>query len=88
MLNVKTKIIRLPELIIITGLSRTTIYTRIKAGLLPSPVSLGGRAVGWLTHEVEELITALISGKDNKEIESIIKSQKEVRYSAKELRDE
>lgn len=32
-----------------TGLSRSTIYARIAAGLFPSPIDLGGgRAVGWI----------------------------------------
>ena len=30
-----------------TGLSRSTIYARVKVGTFPAPVSLGPRAVGW-----------------------------------------
>lgn len=29
-----------------TGLSRSTIYERIKAGTFPAPVSIGAKAVG------------------------------------------
>lgn len=36
-----------------TGLSRSTIYDRIRAGTFPAPVSLGAKAVGWLDHEVD-----------------------------------
>ena len=39
-----------------TGLSRSTIYARIKAGTFPAPVSLGPRAVGWLDRDVERWI--------------------------------
>jgi prophage regulatory protein len=46
--------LRLPEVKRLTGLSRSSIYLRIKAGHFPAPVRLGGRAVGW----VEEEITA------------------------------
>ena len=35
------------------GLSRSTIYDRIKAGSFPAPFSLGAKAVGWLQSEVE-----------------------------------
>ena len=35
-----------------TGLSRSTIYARIKAGTFPAPVSLGPRAVGWIENDV------------------------------------
>jgi prophage regulatory protein len=37
-----------------TGLSRSTIYLRVSQGTFPKPVSLGGRAVGWLETEVQE----------------------------------
>jgi prophage regulatory protein len=37
-----------------TGLSRSTIYLRISQGTFPKPVSLGGRAVGWLEAEVQQ----------------------------------
>lgn len=46
------KILRLPSIIEITGLSRSTIYLRISKGEFPSPVSLGGRAVGWVEEDV------------------------------------
>jgi prophage regulatory protein len=39
-----------------TGLSRSTIYLRIKAGEFPTQVSLGPRAVGWLEAEIERWI--------------------------------
>ena len=48
------RILRLPEVRHSTGLSRSTIYLRIAEGRFPKPVSLGGRAVGWLEAEVQE----------------------------------
>ena len=47
------RILRLPEVKIATGLSRSSIYARISEGTFPKPVSLGGRAVGWLEAEVQ-----------------------------------
>lgn len=44
-----------------TGLSRSTIYERIKAGSFPSPVSLGARAVGWIESEIEAWLTQQIA---------------------------
>jgi len=44
------RVVRLPEVLEITGLSRTTIWRRERYGSLPSPFRLGGertRAVGW-----------------------------------------
>lgn len=40
-----------------TGLARSTIYDRIKAGDFPAQVSLGARAVGWLESDIEAWIT-------------------------------
>ncbi|MBM4298071.1 MAG: AlpA family transcriptional regulator [Deltaproteobacteria bacterium] len=45
---------RLPEVKRATGLSRSTIYLRIAEGRFPKPVSLGGRAVGWLENEIQD----------------------------------
>jgi len=39
-----------------TGLSRSTIYLYIKAGLFLKPVALGLRAVGWLESDVSDWI--------------------------------
>jgi prophage regulatory protein len=55
------RIIRLPAVTGATGLSRSTIYLRISQGTFPKPVSLGGRAVGWLESEVEAWLEARIS---------------------------
>ncbi len=48
------RFLRLPEVMARTGLSRSTIYVRLDQGRFPSPVSLGGRAVGWIEAEIDE----------------------------------
>ena len=40
-----------------TGLSRSTIYQRIKDGTFPPPISLGAKAVGWLQSDIEDWIS-------------------------------
>jgi prophage regulatory protein len=52
----KNTILRLPAVKQSTGLSRSTIYLRVAQGTFPRPVSLGGRSVGWLEHEVDEWV--------------------------------
>jgi prophage regulatory protein len=47
-------ILRLPAVKTSTGLSRSTIYQRVAEGTFPAPVSLGGRAVGWLEAEIQD----------------------------------
>ena len=47
-----------------TGLSRSTIYTRISENSFPRPVTLGGkRAVGWLESEIDNWIQELIAAR-------------------------
>ncbi len=48
-----TAILRLPAVKARTGLSRSTIYLRVSEGRFPKPISLGGRAVGWVETEVD-----------------------------------
>jgi prophage regulatory protein len=45
-------ILRLPQVKSRCGLSRSSIYARVKDGGFPAPISLGARAVGWLESEV------------------------------------
>ena len=47
------RILRLPEVKSITGLSRTAIYDRIAKKSFPKQISLGSRAVGWTDKSVQ-----------------------------------
>lgn len=49
-------ILRLPEVIKKTGLSRSGIYLAIDVGTFPAPIKLGARAVGWLESEINRWI--------------------------------
>jgi prophage regulatory protein len=58
-------IIRLPEVLSTTGLSRPTVYRKVKEGSFPQPLRLGAAAVGWLLHEIEQWITTLAEARHN-----------------------
>ncbi len=47
-----TTILRLPSVLQITGLSRSTIYAMMAEGIFPKPIKLGKRAVGWKDTDV------------------------------------
>jgi prophage regulatory protein len=51
-INMTYTILRLPAIKSRTGLSRSTIYLRISKNEFPAPISLGGRAVGWLESDI------------------------------------
>lgn len=56
-------ILRRKQVEVRTGLSRSSIYSRIKDGAFPAPISLGddARAVGWIEAEVEDWIALQVS---------------------------
>ncbi len=55
------QILRLPAVKELTGLSRSTIYLRISKNEFPAPISLGGRAVGWLEESVNSWLEEKIA---------------------------
>ena len=50
------EIIRLPEVMKMTGVSRTSIWRWSRTGHFPRGVRLGSRHVGWIRGEVEDWI--------------------------------
>ncbi len=54
-------ILRFPAVKARTGLSRSTVYLRIAQGRFPKPVSLGGRAVGWVEDEIDTWLAQQIA---------------------------
>lgn len=53
-LSIQDGFLRLPDVLQVVNLSRTTLYRRISAGEFPEPYDLGGRASGWRRSEVEK----------------------------------
>jgi prophage regulatory protein len=49
-------ILRLPQALARTGISRSTAYAFIKAGTFPKPIALGTRAIGFLSGEIDAWI--------------------------------
>ena len=62
--EITMKLMRLPEVMAKTGLGRSAIYERIAEGTFPKPVALGGRAVAWVSDEIEAWIMARIEERD------------------------
>ena len=53
------RILRTPEVVRVTGLSKTTIWRRVRSGDFPAPVKLGSlatRSIGWRQEEIERWI--------------------------------
>ena len=58
------QLIRLPETLTKTGLTRTRLYAAIDAGTFPKPVKITARAVAWPTDEVDAWISARIAERE------------------------
>lgn len=48
------QIVRLQEVIKMTSLSRTSIYTNIQQGAFPKPIKIGKRAIGFIRDEIDK----------------------------------
>lgn len=71
--NIQLRILRKPEVLALTGFKKSTLYTRINEGLMPTPISLGGaRAVGFIDHEIQAVLAAYCSGKSTTEIKLLV----------------
>ncbi|WP_275257426.1 helix-turn-helix transcriptional regulator [Citrobacter koseri] len=50
--TVPERFLRLPEVLHLCGLSRSTVYDLIRRDAFPQQVSLGGKNVAWLHSEI------------------------------------
>ncbi len=48
------KMLRPPEVMARTGLSRTTIWRRVRADTFPAPTELGENSIGWPESEISD----------------------------------
>lgn len=58
------RLLRLPEVIERTGLSRSTIYSQVAQGLFPQIVKLGLRSSAWVESEVNSWLSGRIAVRD------------------------
>jgi prophage regulatory protein len=61
MINFNQKLLRLTEVKASTGLSKSTIYTRISEGTFPKQISLGPRLVIWVESDIQKWIAEQFS---------------------------
>ena len=54
----QNQIYRLPNVMAITGMSRSTIYALMSKDQFPKQVSLSRRCVGWKKDEIDEWISS------------------------------
>ncbi|HNU11282.1 MAG TPA: AlpA family phage regulatory protein [Rubrivivax sp.] len=52
-------LLRLPQVLALFPVSRSSWYEGVKTGRYPSPVKLGARAVAWRREDLEALLVSL-----------------------------
>jgi prophage regulatory protein len=60
------RVLRLPEVEVVTGKPRSGIYEEVENGTFPAPIPLSERAVGWLESEVIAWLEQRIAERDKK----------------------
>ncbi len=53
------RLIRRPEVLHLTGMTKSTMYRYISDGRFPRPVSLGDHAVAWRQSDLQKWMNAL-----------------------------
>ncbi|MBK2024772.1 helix-turn-helix transcriptional regulator [Francisella philomiragia] len=57
------KILRLNQVVEITGTSKTTIYRWINANQFPKPINLSSSSVGWLEADINDWIQSKVESR-------------------------
>lgn len=55
---------RLPKVLARAGLGKSTVYKLISEGKFPRPVSIGARAIGFVSEEVDEWINSRVAARN------------------------
>ncbi|MGA4421493.1 helix-turn-helix transcriptional regulator [Ralstonia nicotianae] len=55
------RILRIKQVMEITGLAKPTIYLHMKQGTFPKQIKLGPKAAGWLHSDVQSWINSRIA---------------------------
>ena len=61
MSKLNEKLIRLTDVKLMTGLSKSSIYARIANGAFPKQINLGPRLVVWVESEIQRWIANQVS---------------------------
>jgi prophage regulatory protein len=66
------RILRKSDVVELYNFSKSTLYNRIKDGLMPPPISLGARSVGFISNEIEAVIQAMIAEQTPEQIRQLV----------------
>lgn len=58
---IRTVLMRLPAVMGVVELSKSTIYAKVAAGTFPAPVKISSRAIAWKSSEIEAWILECVA---------------------------
>lgn len=64
------------------GLKKSAGYKRVTEGLLPPPIKIGKRAAGWPKHEIDTIVTLMVSGASDQEVRACVTQMVALRKAA------
>jgi prophage regulatory protein len=62
LLGKNMRLLRLPEVMNITGLPRSSLYQAVRLGTFPRPIQLGARTVAWTSDAVGAWLSQKANG--------------------------
>ena len=66
------RILRRPEVLLLTGWSKSTLYNRIESQHFIKPISLGQRSIGFVSSEVNAVLQAMIEEQTPEQIKQLV----------------
>jgi prophage regulatory protein len=66
------RILRRPEVLEITGWSKSTLYNRIKSQHFIKSIPLGERSIGFISYEVDAVIKAMFEEQTPEQIKQLV----------------
>jgi len=74
--------LRLKKVMDAMGISRSTVYLRIRQGLMPPPVKIGERCSAWPNYEITAINAARLAQKSDSEIRELVAQLRRQRMTA------
>jgi prophage regulatory protein len=66
------RILRRPEVLELTGWSKSTLYNRIESQQFVKSISLGERSIGFISYEVDAVIKAMFEEQAPEQIKVLV----------------
>jgi prophage regulatory protein len=79
--NKMNTLIRIKDVMAMTGAKKATIYAQMAEGVLPRPIKLSRKFACWPQHEISQLINARIAGWSEDKIKTLVAGLMEARKS-------